>query len=149
MREAHHNFVENVKAIIGLTVFAIFAIFVLSACGPFIDTKHGIVSGGFMSTTQAFSGKMKALDGSSAVWSITGTDSTSVANNALGTLSTVSAGNNMVKSLESNNGVKNTAAKEATKQQGQALNAASTDLQTTTGAATKQAAINAGLVPKQ
>lgn len=57
----------------------------LISCGPFIDTRHGIVHAGFMSSTQAFSGKIKCTDGSSAVWSVTGTDQTSVPNNLITT----------------------------------------------------------------
>lgn len=92
------NAAKGARTLLSATVLAL-----LCSCGPFIDTKHGIVSGGFMSTTQGFSGKMKALDGSSAVWSITGTDSTSVPNNAMGMISTVSAGNNLLKGQQSNN----------------------------------------------
>lgn len=60
-------------------------LWLLSSCGPFIDMKHGIVHAGFMSSTQAFSGKIKCTDGSTAVWSVTGTDQTSVPNNLITT----------------------------------------------------------------
>lgn len=88
--------------------------FLLCSCSPYMDVKHGIVHAGFLSATQGFSGKMQVPGVGSVVWSVTNTDGTSVANNALGTISTVSAGNNLLKGLQSNNGVKVNAARQTT-----------------------------------
>ncbi len=114
------------------------AVFALCSCGPFIDAKKGIVSTGFLSSTQAFSGKLKASDGSSATWSVVGHDGTSVANNALGTISTVAAAKSLLQTRQSDNAVTNFTTK---------TNGTTSQLKITTDAATKQAAINAA-VPK-
>lgn len=71
----------------------------LCSCGPFIDVKHGIVSTGFLSQTQGFSGSLKNKDGS-VVWSVVGHDSTSVANTAIGFLGTAKIADDGVKSLQ-------------------------------------------------
>jgi hypothetical protein len=113
---------------------AIAVMLFLSSCGPFIDTKHGIVSAGFLSATQGFSGKMKTADGATVAWSVVGHDSTSVANNALGTISTVSAGNNLLKGLQSNNALKATQNTNATNVQINAANNAAATAKATTQA---------------
>lgn len=82
---------------------AIILALLLTSCNPYIDTKRGIVSAGFMSTTQGFSGKMKTAEGATVAWSVLNTDSTSVPNNALGTISTVSAASNLLKGRQSDN----------------------------------------------
>lgn len=74
----------------------------LCSCEPFIDIKHGVVSTGFLSTNQAFSGSMKNKDGSAA-WSVVGSDGTTVANNAFLYGGIVSAGNNTLKTVQNNN----------------------------------------------
>lgn len=87
-----------------LPISASFLLLLLfTACGPFIDTKHGIISSGFLSSTQGFSGKAKFADGSAVVWSITGTESESVANTAIGFLGTAKIADDGVKSLQSMN----------------------------------------------
>lgn len=84
----------------------------LCSCGPFIDVKHGYVSTGFLSQTQAFSGSLKNKDGA-VTWSVVGHDSTSVANNAFLYGEIVSAGNNTLKTVQNNNATKVTTQADA------------------------------------
>jgi hypothetical protein len=58
-----------------------FLALILSSCAPYIDLKHGIVSGGTLSSTQGFSGKIKMADGSTATYSMTGVDAATGATN--------------------------------------------------------------------
>lgn len=89
-----------------MKAFIPLVVVLLSACGPLIDTKHGIVSTGFLSSTQGFSGKMKSLDGTSVTWSVTGHDGTAVANNIVSGIGTAAVAKNVLKGLQSNNDVK-------------------------------------------
>jgi len=105
------------------------------SCGPYMDLKKGIVSGGLMSKTDAFAGKVKLADGSSASWSIIGTDSTEVPKSIAATVATgitVSglnkASDNKLAETNSNNAVKKNAADNVTKQK--AIEAAATPVVT-------------------
>lgn len=60
----------------------LFFILLLCSCGPLIDVKHGIVSTGFLSDTDAFSGSIKNKDGS-ATWSVVNHKGTGVANTGI------------------------------------------------------------------
>ena len=84
----------------------------LTSCGPFIDTQRGIVSTGFLSQTQGFSGSMKTQYGS-VTWSVVGHDSTSVANNALMAYGVVKAADSAYKTVVNNNATATTQAANA------------------------------------
>ncbi len=86
--------------------FALSLCLALTACGPFIDAKRGLVSTGFLSQTQGFSGKLKTPDGATATWSVTGHDGTVVANNIVSGIGTAAVAKNVLKGLQSNNDVK-------------------------------------------
>ena len=105
-------------------------------CAPYIDTKHGIVSGGFLSTVQGFSGKAKFADGSSAVWSVNGYDGTTVANNAMTAITTGLATKYAFKTVDSNNTA-------TTTQQANTLNAQTTQAKNAADAANAGKSIDA------
>lgn len=101
----------------------------LGSCAPYIDTKHGIVSSGMLSTVQGFSGKAKMADGSTVTWSIVGYDGTTVANNAMMAVTTGLATKYAFKTTDSNNAAsvsKNASDNSAAVQQSQ-IKAASTN----------------------
>lgn len=85
----------------------------LVSCNPYMDLKKGVVHAGFMSSTQAFSGKVKMADGTTATWSVVGTDGTSVPNNAINVIGTGVAAHYAFKTVDSNNVANTTQAKNA------------------------------------
>lgn len=58
------------------------------SCAPYMDVKRGVVSAGFLSSTQGFSGKMKVPGGGEVTWSVTGTDAATGVNNLAQTVTT-------------------------------------------------------------
>lgn len=102
-------------------------ILVLTSCAPYIDLKKGVVSTGFLSTVQGFSGKIKLADGSTAVFSVVGSDAATGPTNLAGSIGGSIVGVKGFQSADtinaSNNQVKNVAAQQVTAQQAATLNA--------------------------
>lgn len=97
------------------TLLSYCCVVMLCACGPYIDTNRGIVSGGFMSKSVAFAGKMKSINGAAATWSMTGTDSTEVPIAGINALGTAIAIKGAFKTVQSNNELGEVKAKVNTK----------------------------------
>jgi hypothetical protein len=55
-----------------------FILILLCSCNPYADAKRGIVSGGFMSKVQGFSGTLTTADNATLTWSMVGADATEV-----------------------------------------------------------------------